>query len=837
MIVAGFLASLQFNAACAQSPSAAETLSLTSTSTTNTVKAPKATDILFEQASFWQHRSRGDLARMALQRILTSEPGNLRAMYALGMSYLKENNVNEANNLLKRMAATQPRSGYVALLSQQIKNNTFDQNRLKQARRLQAEGKSEQALKEYDLIFAGKDKLGPLALEYYHTMASVNSRRQEAISGLQSIRQDDPENDEVVFTLAQILTYDETTRRRGLDMLQLLAEKPAYKGTAVEKYREALLWLHASPEDESYFDYYLALNPQDKEVVDRLQSLATPVIDPDSYEGLLSLGFKSLNNNTLQQAKTFFNQATAKTEEHAEALAGLGLIEQRGGRHAAALDFYDQALAKDASLESKYQSAIDSARFWSSLSKINQRKYRDNPRAALAYLANLKAMSAGERREVALQRARIYSQANQFKQAERSYQQVLRDYPNEERAIIPLLEMSINTKDYGQLERLFSRYEAKLNQPGTGKQLKSRLYWAAASLQRQRSEMNRAAANFERALAATPDDAWIRLDYARLLLARGQSEKAQRIAQGISTSGSNKIEDSHALALFYSSIDDWSRVLATLDSVPQADQTEEMAQLRRAAEFRQDLEIAVRHGELVGPNAARNKLIDLYQSSLGIEGAAPLIVAALAKFDLRAAAISIIRQSMSQKAELSPEVQLAFTGYLIQWRELDLAQKIVARLNNGETLNSEQLTQLSAVNVQLLLARASAAMERQAYSQAKTDLNAALSIDPGNVQILRMLGQINQQQGNFDESIQRYVEAIRADPTDLWAIKGAVGAALQAEDLVIAREILDDAIKQFPREPDVYELLSRVARAAGDNRVAIESMAYARALRQQSSPR
>ncbi len=828
------VAVLNISLQCVTTYAESESDALLSPVTTNATREPKATDILFEQANFWQYRKRGDLARNALQRILSSEPSNLRAMYAIGLSHVKENSIKQANKILRQMAGTDPRSAYVTQLGKQIKNNTFDQSRLEEARQLQAAGKSEQALKAYDVLFADKENPGLLSLEYYHTMSSIQSRRGEAISGLEGMRVNNPENNEIVFTLAQVLTYDEATRRRGLDILRSLAGKPDYNSTAMDKYRDALLWLDASSEDETYFEYYLVQHPQDKEVIDRLQSLSSP-FDPSSYEGLLHYGFESLNNNQLQKAKKLFQQATETTEDNAEALAGLALIEQRRGLHTSALSFYNRALKKDASLRSKYQSAISSAQFWSSIGKINQPNYRDNPDAALTYLNRLKTTSAAEQREVALQRSLVYFRAKEFSKATRNYEQILRDYPNEERAIIPLLKIALSLEDYVQLERLHTRYQNKRNDPASSKQLKLTLYWVVASLQRQRSEMNRAIASFERALSIDPNDIWIRLDYARLLFSLNQPDKAKRIASGISVLGDNRVNGSYALALFYSTIEDWDSVVNTLAIIPRSDETEEVTRLRLAAEFRQDIDSAIQQAKFKGEGAAEEALMSLYKSSPEVDSAALLIVSALHELKLRRPAIAIIRETTSQRSAPSINARLAFVGYLNQWGEFDLSDTIIATLINEKRLNASQRTQLSAVKLQLLLARSASAIESQAYSQAQTDLNSALSIDSSNVQALRMLGRLNQLQDNLDASIQHYMEAISVEPTDLWAIKGAVGVALQAEDLAIAREVLDSAIEQLPDEPDIYELLSRVARAAGDSKTAIESMAYARLLRQQSS--
>jgi len=109
-------------------------------------------------------------------------------------------------------------------------------------------------------------------------------------------------------------------------------------------------------------------------------------------------------------------------------------------------------------------------------------------------------------------------------------------------------------------------------------------------------------------------------------------------------------------------------------------------------------------------------------------------------------------------------------------------------------------------------------------------LDKALKIDSENSQTIRMLGQVNQLQGDLDKSLEYYLEAVKVDPKDLWAIKGAVGSALEAGNINTSREVLDVAISELPNEPEIYELVSRVAQSAGDTKMAIEAMEFAKSL-------
>jgi len=254
--------------------------------------------LLFEQANFWESKHRGDLARVALQRILESRPGNDRALYELGVSYAKEGDIEQARNVKKRMMATRQGSKYASPLVEHIKNSTFDQTRLKRARKLQAGNQSEDAVREYEYLFMGREKVGPVALELYHSMSSIAERWQESVEGLETMLTADPSNDDIKYTLAQVLTYKEDSRRKGLGLLRELSANPKYRERAQAKYGEAVMWLQASADDADYFRYYVDANPDDKKVKSRFQSL-TLTVDPGSYDGLMLYGFDSLNKNNL----------------------------------------------------------------------------------------------------------------------------------------------------------------------------------------------------------------------------------------------------------------------------------------------------------------------------------------------------------------------------------------------------------------------------------------------------------------------------------------------------------------------------------------------------------
>ncbi|MGZ0189403.1 MAG: cellulose synthase subunit BcsC-related outer membrane protein, partial [Alphaproteobacteria bacterium] len=77
------------------------------------------------------------------------------------------------------------------------------------------------------------------------------------------------------------------------------------------------------------------------------------------------------------------------------------------------------------------------------------------------------------------------------------------------------------------------------------------------------------------------------------------------------------------------------------------------------------------------------------------------------------------------------------------------------------------------------------------------------------------------------------LEQAQQEPSNLAAMRGAVGAAIQAKDIRTASILLDQAVKLHPSDPHIYFLMGEAARARGDRRTARRAFETARSLRQQ----
>ncbi|MBO0170498.1 hypothetical protein J0680_24645, partial [Vibrio parahaemolyticus] len=71
----------------------------------------------------------------------------------------------------------------------------------------------------YDKLFTHNPPSGDLAIEYYETLAGSKKHLEKAIAELRKIAQQTPSDEKVQRILATVLTYQEKTRREGIQKL------------------------------------------------------------------------------------------------------------------------------------------------------------------------------------------------------------------------------------------------------------------------------------------------------------------------------------------------------------------------------------------------------------------------------------------------------------------------------------------------------------------------------------------------------------------------------------------------------------------------------------------
>lgn len=782
-------------------------------------------DILFDQAYYWQTKFRGDLSREALQRILLSDPQDPRALFELGMSYCKDGHIEKSEEVLERLEYFSGNSEDSVELRKMIENMTFNQSLLANARRFQEEKKTPEALKAYEVLL---DNIyyDEVYLEYYHTMSSLPNRYAEAVSGLRKLRQQQPNDEDIMLVLAQVLSYQPSHREEALNIFKYLSQKLRYRVQVKESYANTLMWLPQSKETMPLYRDYLIVYPSDSVIKNQLNS-ALIESKPDDYSYLVEQGYADIKAGQLVDAESHFKQASELKNDKGEPWVGLAIIQQRQGLHDEALKSIDRMLVLEPLLEEKHSSIIKGIRFWHGIDQVSK---AEKPDDRLTLISSIQAYTDLEYAALLTVEANELLLLGDVNAAIKSLEHAL-DYDAKYMpAVRGILDAYITAREYKKLTKIYRKYSSELTTT-EDKQLKVSLLRTKGILAVRASEYGQAATAFKQALESNSQAIWVRLDYATLLLKRNEKDKALMVMSDMPITSTNIYDRNLAHAYFFSQQQNWPKVISYLNAMNAPDHVRpNVVALKDMAEFRQAIVDTVTQGSLLGPKNLQKKLLAIYEHSPAVKDRSLHIVNALNKFDLQDSAVAIIEQDLMRMSVLDVATKLNYGNYLLGWNNFDLAEKILLSLGQNNSLNPDQQSDLRKLKIYFLHRQGERAIRNKDYDLAFDYLTKANDIKENNEYILNLLGDVSQQRGEFDVALSYYQQVMALDSRNISALQGAIGSALQADNIVLSKSLLDQALVKMPEERAVYELLAQFAKKIGNVEMALKAQNYARSL-------
>ncbi|MFT4047660.1 MAG: tetratricopeptide repeat protein, partial [Solimonas sp.] len=326
---------------------------------------------LVQQAEFWGARQRPDLARDSWKRVLAIDPDNTLALAHLAVLEQQNGNDADARHYLDKLRQIAPDSPQIKQAQAALQDGGAS---LTRARQLARQGQAANAIAVYEQAFGGNTPPDDLtALEYYETMAGIESRYDEARGALAQLAQrNDGDGDaRYALTYARVLSYRSATRRDAIARLQALAGEPRYGTEARNAWRQALIWLQATPADEPLYQTWLDTAGNDAQIVDKLQALkdaraSTAAAQASQAAGdELARAFRDLDDGELDAAESGFERLVGRNGANAaDARAGLGLVRLRQQRFGDAGALFDAAIRAKPGLEPRYREARRTASFW-----------------------------------------------------------------------------------------------------------------------------------------------------------------------------------------------------------------------------------------------------------------------------------------------------------------------------------------------------------------------------------------------------------------------------------------------------------------------------------------
>ncbi len=769
---------------------------------------------LFDQANYWHEKSHDDLAMESLKKVLMVDASNAQALYLMALWSQQAGDLKGAAQWRERLASVSPQDSNLQALDNARQLQQVPRGQLDLARQQARSGNVPAALATWRSLFNGDQPPPSLAPEYYLTMAGDQSLYPQAVSGLRQLITQYPQDNSARVALGKVLTYQESTRREGIDLLQSMASGSQ---EADKSLRQALLWLGPQAGDEQYYQTYLQRHPKDTAVQDYFRKSIGGTAKGE--------GFTALNSGNTEAARSQFEQVLQTNPEDADALAGMGYVALRKGDYAAGAQYLNRAASQGgADSDERKQQAAD-AGFYGQLAGAQAAFKQGNVSQALALSAPL-AQLAGEQGTAArLFRADVQRHNKDYTAAEQTLRDVLTDQPNNasarENLYYVLREQNKTAEAQAMLQTLPASLQAKL-----APRLEGGNPADPVRRQAQQAATNgdplRAIAILQQGVAHYPSDPWLRLDLARQLQKQGRSAEAANVmAPSFRSNASNT--ELYAAALFASENNAWQQSQTLLSRIPASSQNGDMRELSRSVNYNLQMVVAERYLAQGDTTAAANTLKALAVRPPQSPADAGKLARMLAQSGDVNTAVSIVRDNMRRGVQGNAG---DYADQISVLNQAGLGREAQAWLASPELQSRSTTTQLASIRNGYVINEADQLRTQGNYAAAYDKLIRAMQSDPQNTDLMFAMARLYQSGKMNKEAGVVYDYLMTRDTPEQDARAGAIDVALASNDVDKAKQLT--AGLRNDDTPQRLLLLARVSEAEGNHQ---QAMSYLRTAR------
>ncbi|MFS2221577.1 cellulose synthase subunit BcsC-related outer membrane protein [Pantoea sp. B65] len=771
-----------------------------------------AMQALFDQATYWHQKAHDDLAKDALKKILMVDGNNAQALYLMALYSEQSGDSAEAAQWRKRLSQVSPQDPRLAELDNAKQLQSIPQAQLSLARQQARSGNVSAALQTWRNTFAGNEPPPSIAAEYYLTMAGDRSLRPQAIDSLRQFAARNPQDAGAQLALGKALTWQESTRREGLQILQGMADG---NPDADSSMRQALLWLGPQPTDAALYQTWQQRHPQDNAVMDYYRKNVG-----GAEKGR---GFSALNSGDVPAAQTAFKQVLQANPQDADALAGLGYAAQRSGNFAAAADYLERSAKLGGADSQQRQQQASDARFYAQLATAQQALKSGDTAQALALSAPLVQAEGEQGIAAKLFRGDALRRANQLDEAEQTYRSVLQSDAENRNAKEGLFYVLRQQNRTAEANTLLSSLPATVRQSMLPRPV------ATSDPVRQQAKQALSAGNPQQAIAILqqglqrfPNDGWLRLDLARVYRGQGDSAAAASVMQPVFRSGASSNE-LYAGALNASESGAWQQASTLLSRIPAGSQSAEMRTLAQRVNFNLQMSTAEQYLAQGSNVAAANTLKALASNPPSNPADAGKLAQNLARAGDLTSAVAVVRNNMQRGVQGNAGDYAAQVAVLNQ---AGLTAEAQSFLSNPTLQARSTPTQLAAIRNGYVINEVDRLREQKQYAAAYDKLISALQSDPQNSDLMFAMARLYQSGKMNKEAGVVYDYLLTRDTPAQDAREGSINVALALNDVPKARALTQGL--RGEQTPERLLLMARVAEAEGNHNQALGYLRTAR---------
>ncbi len=753
------------------------------------VEWPAANEALLHSSRFWEAHQRGDLALLALTKLVAARPDSPDALLELGELDLRVNDFAGAAQIESELTRRFKGSTAARDFSTEYRVATRDRLQLASIRRLVDIDRTEGVREALDRLFPDGPPGGALGIDYYLLLGGVPGNFPIAYRGLERLAARHPDDPRYRLASARLMLRHSESRLAGTRLLARLVERDDLPAAEVDHWLAGgLLRLGMDQAPAELVRAYLQRHPDDadmKALRDRQQRSIEErgLLSADKLAALIpdlqrrlsrELSSPDPSTEARIQARLWLARSRSSFEARRERLAA---VELRAALAFSRGQFESQiAVARDLETQGVSGEAGELLATAAGLAPSSAWLFETRIRWLIAH--------GGGTQAIGLLRGRA-----------------------------PDRKWSAQTRD-ALLASALDRRAAEETAAG-----------------RREAAM----ADLEAAIGLAPRDPWMRYRLAELYRTSDSPDRGRAIMSEGVRLAPDEPDMRYAQALHLAGLEDTAAAFAAVDGIEPGRRTGDMVSLHdrlRVALARATARRLARAGDLAGSRAA---LLDADPiAARSVDRAADL---AYAWIELGDPAHGVALMEPYVMGSGSPD-----TAVLLTWAEVLNSAEDDARLASALAALSRRrsLTPREQVDVKRLQRsldiRLVRALERERkFAEAGRRLDAMLALDPGDRELRVARADLYLVTGQPRAARDRYAALAAEDPEDWDTRLSYIRALTESGDLAIARRQLKAVEAKLPKDPVEREInLARRQLALGD---AADALSTLRTLLSMSPPR